>query len=78
MSQVVWQEPDLLLRLLPPRLLPKLANMALGEPVDSELAGSELEDWDLEVSQGLGALEVCPQLQLLKQPNMVPLALEAS
>lgn len=72
-SQVVWQEPDLLPWLLPPRLLPKLANMASGEPV-----GSELEDWDLEVSQGLGALEVCPQLQLLKQPNMVPLALEAS
>lgn len=83
-SQVVWQEPDLLLRLLPPRLLPKLANLASGEPVDSELVGLELEDWDLEglglveLSQGLGALEVCPQLQLLKQPNMVPLALEVS
>lgn len=36
----------------------QLSPQALGEPVDSELAGSELEDWDLEVSQGLGALEV--------------------
>lgn len=75
-SQVVWQEPDLLPWLLPPRLLPKLPSMAWGEP-----AGSELEDWELEglgLSQGLGPLEVCPQLQLLKQPNMVPLALEVS
>lgn len=75
-SQVVWQELDLLPWLLPLRLLPKLPNMAWGEP-----AGSELEDWELEglgLSQGLGALEVCPQLQLLKQPNMVLLALEVS
>lgn len=75
-SQVVWQELDLLPWLLPARLLPKLPSMAWAEP-----AGSELEDWELEglgLSQGLGALEVCPQRQLLKQPNMVLLALEVS
>lgn len=74
--QVVWQELDLLPWLLPARLLPKLPSLAWAEP-----AGSELEDWELEglgLSQGLGALEVCPQLQLLKQPNMVLLALEVS
>lgn len=75
-SQVVWQELDLLPWLLPPRLLPKLPSTVWGEPV-----GSELEDWELEglgLSPGLGALEVCPQLQLLKQPNTVLLALEVS
>lgn len=70
--QVVWQ--DLLLQLLPPKLPPKPPNLAWGESV-----GSESEDWELvglELSQGLWALEVCLQLQLLKQPNLVPLALE--
>lgn len=72
--QVVWQ--DLLLQLLLPKLPPKPPNLAWGESV-----GSELEDWELvglELSQGLWALEVCLQLQLLKQPNLVPLALEVS
>lgn len=84
MSQVVCRELDLLPWLLPPRLLPKLPNLASREPVGSDLAGLEPEDWELEglglveLSQGLGALEVCPQLQLLKQPNMVLLALEES
>lgn len=87
-SQAVLEVSDLLAQLLLPRLLPKLANTASGEPVDSELEGLELEGleleaWDLEglglvESQGPGALEVCPQLQLLKQPNMVPVALEVS
>lgn len=74
--QVVWQESDLLPQLLPPKLPPKPPNLAWGESV-----GSELEDWELvglELSQGLWALEVCLQLQLLKQPNLVPLALEVS
>lgn len=39
--------------------------MASGEPEPWELGGSEPG----EPSQGLGALEVCPQLQLLKRPN---------
>ena len=70
-SQVVWQELDPLLLLLP-KPLPKPLNLAWGYPV-----GSESEDWELEVlgpvelSQGLGPLEVCPQLQQLKQPNTV-------
>ena len=68
-SLVVWQELDPLLLLLP-KPLPKPLNLAWGYPV-----GSESEDWELEVlgpvelSQGLGPLEVCPQLQQLKQPN---------
>lgn len=32
----------------------------------------------MEPSQEPGPLEVCPQLQLLRQPNTVLLALEAS
>lgn len=65
-SQVVWQEPDLRPQLLLPKLLPKLPNLASGEPEPWEPGGSEPG----EPSQGLGASEVCPQLQLLKQPNM--------
>lgn len=68
--QVVWQESDLLPR-PPPKLLPKPPNLAWGESEAWELVG-------LELSQGLWALEVCLQLQLLKQPNSVPLASEVS
>lgn len=70
-SQVVWPELDLLPWLLPPRLLPKLPSLAWGQLVGSELEDLELEGWGLvEFSQELGSLEVCPQLQQLKQPNM--------
>lgn len=63
MSQVAWQED-----LRPPKLLPKPPSLAW-----EESAGSEPEDWgsagsEPGSSQAL-ALEVCPQLQLLKQPN---------
>lgn len=68
--QVVWQESDLLPR-PPPKLPPKPPNLAWGESEAWELVG-------LELSQGLWALEVCLQLQLLKQPNSVPLASEVS
>lgn len=74
--QVVWQESDLLPRPPPPKLPPKPPNLAWGESV-----GSESEAWELvglELSRGLWALEVCLQLQLLKQPNSVPLASEVS
>lgn len=67
MSLVVWQESGPLPQPLLPKPLPKLPNTALGA-----LAGSELEGW------GLLVLEVCPQLQLLKQPNTVLLALAGS
>ena len=40
------------------------------EPVDWELVDWEPVDWEL--------VEVCPLLQLLRQPNMVLLALEVS
>lgn len=66
-SQVVWQESDL----LPPKPLPKLPSLASGESEDWELGA-------LELFQGLEPLEVCPRLPLLKQPNMVPLASEVS
>lgn len=66
-SQVVWQESDLLL----PKPLPKLPSLASGESEDWELGA-------LELFQGLEPLEVCPRLPLLKQPNMVPLASEVS
>lgn len=74
---MVWQGPDLPPLLLLPRLLRKLPSTASGS------VGSEPEDWGSvgsgpeEPSPAL-ALEVCPQLQLLKQPNMVLLALEVS
>lgn len=72
-SQVVWQELDLLPQLLLPKLLPKLPSMA---SVALEPEGSGLEDLgQVELPQ---ALEVCPLLYLLRQPNMVPLVLEAS
>ncbi|KAJ8798754.1 hypothetical protein J1605_016557 [Eschrichtius robustus] len=76
LAESVSQEPDLMLWLLPPKLPPKPPSLGWGYPVGSESVGSESEG--LELSQGLWALEVCPQLQLLKQPNMVPLALEVS
>lgn len=65
-SQAVWQESDLRPQPLLPKLPPKPPSMASGEPEPWEPGGSEPE----EPSQGLGALEVCPQPQLLKQPNM--------
>lgn len=49
------------------------------EPVDWGPVDWEPVDWGLvEQSPVLEALEVYPQLQLLKQPNTVLLALEAS
>lgn len=59
--------------------------MALGEQEDWEPEDWEPVDWepvDWEPAEQspavLQVLEVCPQLQLLKQPNTVLLALEVS
>lgn len=70
-SQVVWQELDLRSQPLLPKLPPKPPSMALGEPDPWESGGSESGGSESEEpSQGLGALEVCPRPQPLKQPNM--------
>lgn len=58
--------------------------MALVDPADWEPADWGLADWGpvdwgpAGPSLALQALEVCPQLRLLKQPNMVLLASEVS
>ncbi|ERE76064.1 elastin precursor [Cricetulus griseus] len=94
LQKLLNMELHLLLLLLLPRLLPRLPSMALVEQEDWEQEDWEQEDWEqedweqvdweqvdwglVEQSLVLQALEVCPQLQLLKQPNMVLLALEVS
>lgn len=77
------------LPLLPPKLLLRLPSMASVEPADWGPEDWEPVDWGpvdwepvdwglVERSLVLQALEVCPLLQLLRQPNMVLLALEVS